>query len=54
MATEKELREVFNLFDTDKSGQISARELVNCLRKIMPESSSEDDIKALAYVSIAM
>lgn len=48
---EAEIREIFNMFDSDNSGKISARELVDCLRKVLPKGTSEDDVKAVAGVS---
>lgn len=52
MASEQQLRDAFNVFDTDHSGKISARELVDCLRKVLPPGTSDDDVKATAYVSL--
>lgn len=49
---EAELRAVFNEFDTDKSGQIDAKELVDVLKKVYAGKKSDDDIKSLAGVRL--
>jgi len=46
--SEDDLRAIFNSFDADGSGSISASELLNALKKVFGDEKSEEDIKALA------
>lgn len=48
---EEQLKEAFNVFDKDGSGEISARELFNLLTKVFSDRS-QDDVKAISGVSI--
>ena len=47
--SEQELKACFDAFDTDGSGEISRRELVNALTKLF--KGDEEKAKAVAHVS---
>ena len=52
--TEADLRAVFDDFDADKSGEISATELLNALTKVYADDKTKtpEDIKVIAGVSL--
>lgn len=46
----QEIREHFDYFDTDQSGEIEVEEFIKLLRVIAPESSQEEAIKGFEII----
>lgn len=49
--SEADLKAIFEEFDSDNSGVIDAKELVNALKRVFGDERSDEEIKELAGVS---